>query len=63
MTPTAVLIALPKLPLGTLVRDADNGRTGTVVDTGLAEDESRVYYLSDDAGEWKAETVVELVSP
>ncbi len=55
MTPTAALVALPKLALGTLVHDADTGRTGCVTDTGLAEDETRVYYLLDNAGEWKAD--------
>jgi hypothetical protein len=57
MTPAAALIALPKLALGTLVHDADTDRTGRVYDTGLAEDETRVYYLLDDRGEWKADAV------
>ena len=46
----------PRLPLGTLVKDAD-GRIGEVFDTGLDEDfVSTVYYVRDRHGEWKTTT-------
>ena len=50
MTPTAT----SRLPLGTLLQD-NAGRVGAVFDYGLNEDESRVYYLADERGEWKAD--------
>jgi len=45
-----------RLPRGTAVVDKA-GRTGDVFDYGLNEDESLVYYITDDAGEWKADAV------
>ena len=45
-----------RLPRGTAVVD-NTGRVGDVFDYGLNEDESLVYYMVDDRGEWKADAV------
>lgn len=45
-----------RLPRGTAVID-NAGRAGQIFDYGLNEDESLVYYIIDDRGEWKADAV------
>ena len=45
-------VTASRLPRGTAVID-NAGRAGEVYDYGLDEDESLVYYIIDDRGEWK----------